>query len=144
MTPAKLMTNRFLVRCGELWPDTIRLEETGVGDGTPTSYVNQAIALLGAGNIKAAIPLLRRRTKHGVKGKTDLTGFLVREINGEKIPMTIGIEIKATKGERISDDQQEYHSYLRSFGVPVIVVRDIEQGIRDLAVYAGPGREARR
>ena len=46
VTPAKLMTNRFMVRCGELWPDTIRLEETGVGDGTPTTYVNQAIALL--------------------------------------------------------------------------------------------------
>ena len=44
MTPAKLLTNRFLVRCGELWPDTVRLEETGVGDGTPTAYVNQAIA----------------------------------------------------------------------------------------------------
>ena len=140
MTPAKILTNKFLVRCGELWPDTVRLEETGVGDAVPIAYVHQAVACLEAGNIKAAIPLLRRRVKFGIKGKTDLTGFLVREINGEKIPMTIGVEIKATKGERVSDIQEESHSYLRSFGVPVIVVRAVEQGIRDLAVYAGPGR----
>lgn len=140
MTPAKILTNKFLVRCGELWPDTVRLEETGVGDAVPIAYVHQAVACLEAGNIKAAIPLLRRRVKFGIKGKTDLTGFLVREINGEKIPMTIGVEIKATKGERVSDVQEEYHSYLKSFGVPVIIVRDVDQGIRDLAVYAGPGR----
>ena len=140
MTPAKILTNKFLVRCGELWPDTVRLEETGVGDAVPIAYVHQAVACLEAGNIKAAIPLLRRRVKFGIKGKADLTGFLVREINGEKIPMTIGVEIKATKGERVSDVQEEYHSYLKSFGVPVIIVRDVDQGIRDLAVYAGPGR----
>ena len=44
VTPGKLLTNKFLVRCGQLWPDTVRLEETGVGDAVPIAYVHQALA----------------------------------------------------------------------------------------------------
>ena len=139
MTPAKILTNRFLVRCGELWPDTVRLEETGVGDAVPIAYVHQAVACLEAGNIKAAIPLLRRRVKFGIKGKTDLTGFLVREINGEKVAVFLGIEIKAGR-DQVSPQQAEYMEYLRTFNAITLVVRDVDQGVRDLAVYAGPGR----
>ena len=140
MTPAKILKNKFRVRCGELWPDTVRLEETEVGDAVPIAYVNQAIACLETGNIKAAIPLLRRRVKFGVKGQPDLTGFLVRDINGEKIPVVLAVEIKAGK-DRLSEDQIEYINYLKSFGAITLVVRDVDQGIRDLMKSAGPGEQ---
>lgn len=140
MTPAKVITNKFLVRCGQLWPDTVRLEETGVGDAVPIAFVHQAVACIEAGNPMAALPILRKRVKYGVKGKTDLSGFLVREIGGERIPVALGIEIKAG-ADRVSETQAEYHSYLKSFNVIVIIVRDVEQGVRDLSVYAGPGEK---
>lgn len=140
VTPGKLLTNKFLVRCGQLWPDTVRLEETGVGDAVPIAYVHQALACIEAGNIKAAIPLLRRRVKFGIKGKCDLTGWVIRDIDGEKIPHYAEIEIKAGR-DVVSDVQAERHLYLKEFGVICIVVRDIEQGVRDLAVYAGPGEK---
>jgi len=140
MSPAKLLTNRFRVRCGELWPDTVRLEETGVGDAVPVAFVHQAIACIEAGNIKAAMPLLRKRVKFGVKGQCDLTGWLMRDIGGERVPHVLAIEIKAGR-DSVSHDQAEFHKYLRSFNVICLVVRDVDQGVRDLSVYAGPGEK---
>lgn len=139
MTPAKILTNKFLVRCGELWPDTVRLEETGVGDAVPIMFVSQAVALLHTGNIKASLPLLQKRVKYGIKGQCDLTGFLMRDIGGERVPHSLAVEIKATKGERLSEDQVVHHEYLKSFNVIVLVVRDLDQGIADLQRYAGRG-----
>jgi len=135
VTPAKILTNQFRVRCGEMWPDTVRLEETGVGDAVPIAFVHQAVACILAGNAMAAIPLLRKRVKFGVKSQCDLNGWLMRDIGGERIPHALAVEIKAGS-DRVSSDQAAYHEYLRSFNVIVLVVRDVDQGIADLAQYA--------
>ena len=141
MTPGTILANRFMARCGQLWPDTVRLELTGVGDAVPIAYVHQAVECIRAGNPMAAIPILRKRVSYGVNGKTDLTGFLLRDIGGEKVPHTLAVEIKATKGEKIGDDQVDYHEIMRAFNVILIVVRDLDQGISDLSKYAGPGEK---
>lgn len=139
MTPAKILTNKFRVRCGELWPNTVRLEETGVGDAVPIAFIHQAVALLRMGNIKGALPLLEKRVKYGVKGQCDLMGWLMRDIGGEHVPHFLAIEIKATRTDRLSEDQIAHHAYLKNFNVITLVVRDVEQGVLDLSVYAGPG-----
>jgi hypothetical protein len=139
MTPAKILTNRWLVLCGQRWPDTVRLEETGVGDAVPMAFVHQAVACIEAGNPRAAIPILRKRVKFGVKGKCDLTGWVIQDIGGEKIPRYAEIEIKVGR-DVVSDTQKERHIYLREFGAICIIVRDdLEQAAAELAKYAGPG-----
>ncbi len=69
-----------------------------------------------------------------------MNGWLLRNVGGEMIPHALAVEAKAGS-DRISDIQAEYHSYLRSFNVIVIILRTVDQGIADLMKYAGPGEK---
>jgi len=135
----------FLARCGEIWPDTVRLWRSNAGAGIGMSTVHQVEALLEAGNIKAAMELLRRPVSFGVSGGCDLTGFITREMrdaNGwspQKCAQFLGVEIKASKGDKVSDVQIQFHDFVRAFGGLIVVVKDLDQGISDLQKYAGPG-----
>ena len=145
MTPATRLTNMYLAKCGELWPNTVRLWRSNAGAGIGMSTVHQAEAALGAGNIKAGLELLRRPVSFGVSGGCDLTGFLVRSLRdadasdfgGYLCAQFLGVEIKASKGDRVSEAQADFHKFVRDFGGLIVVVRDLDQGIRDLAVHAG-------
>ncbi len=145
MTAASVLTNKFLVRCGELWPDTVRLWRTNAGAGVGMSVVHQAIELIEAGVYKQAIALLRRPVTFGVTGGCDLTGFIVREgvwgQASQKIARFLGVEIKASKGDRISEVQAQFHDFVRQFGGFIVVVRTLDQGLADLQKYAGPGEK---
>ena len=131
MSPAVRLTNRYLVLCGERWPDTVRFWRTNAGAGVGMSVVHQAIALIEAGAIKAGVALLRRPVSFGPTGGTDLTGFAVKSW-GQQI---ITAEVKAGR-DSLRDSQKEWHSFLKEFRIPIIIVRDdLDQAIRDTAVF---------
>ncbi len=132
MTPATALTNRILVRCGELWPNTVRLWRTNAGSGIGMSVVHQAVACLESGAYQQALRLLQRPVSFGVTGGTDLTGFFMKDGS----PRLLCVEVKIGK-DKLRPSQVEFHSFLREFRVPIVIARELEQAITDIGIFAG-------
>jgi hypothetical protein len=123
-SPAKSITDAFVAELGKRWPERLINWATDVnGKAVPWSYVKQAIACLDRGDIAAARACLMRPVTIGLEGGPDISGIL--SPHGRFISW----EIKTT--DQQSEQQKLCQRAIEKHGGIYIVVRSVDQGIRD-------------
>ena len=134
MTPpvtANDLTARLLIEIPKRFPNG-RVWRNNTGKGVGIDTVERAIRLLGAGQIKEAVMLLRSRPiSFGLVGSPDIEGILPIGFCG----CWLGVEVK-TGRDKMTEGQVLFRDMIVRAGGIFVEARDVETALTSIKVAA--------